>query len=159
MGNLLSSLPPRYSNCGQITLLLQALERELARLENTVQTVAEWGVISQADEAGIQRWEYDFGLSYRPDLTLESRKNVLLAALDRNCNGTADALCDYADRLAGCTGTRLQQNFGTYTTAFTIPQNTSLDFYSLQHWVRKRLPVHISSQLSRATDSVVVENS
>ncbi len=159
MGNLLSSLPPRYSNCGQITLLLQALERELARLENAVQAVAEWSLISQADETGLQRWEQDFGLSYRPDLTLESRRNVLLAALDRNCNGTAKSLCDYADRLAGCTGTLLQQNFGTYASAFIIPQNTSLDFYSLQHWIRKRLPVHISSQFSRATDSVVVENS
>ncbi len=155
MNNLLSSLPPRYSDCGQITLLLQALEQELARLEAAVQAVAARGLLATADEAGLRRWEDDLGLSHRPDLSPDARRAILQAALDRNCHGTTAALKEYTDRLVGSTDTRLQQDYASYALTFTVPQHTLLDLYSLQHWVRKRLPAHVSSRIVQSA----VENS
>ena len=147
MNKLLTALPPRYETSGQITLLLQALAQELERLEQAVQTAAARRLIAQADEAGLVRWENDLELSHRPDLTLEGRKAILLAAMDCAYHGTAAALQTYAQALTGSPEVQVQQDYGAYTLTLTAGANSLVDFYSLQHWVRKRLPVHITLQL------------
>lgn len=159
MSNLLSSLPPRYSSCGQLTLLLQALEQELARLEAAAQTAAARGIIANADEAGLIRWEDDFDLPHRPDLTLEGRRAILHAALNRACHGTAAALKSYAQDLTGTDSVQILQDYAAYTLTLTAPKSNLIDFYSLQHWIHQRTPVHVVSRCIPAETELLVENS
>lgn len=158
MDNLRTALPPRYGDLGQITLLLQALEQELQRLETHARTVADRGYIATADEAGLARWEEDLGLTHRTDLDLHSRRILLQGALDRACTGTEADLRAYAVRLTGGT---VQTAFRpeTCTLTLTAGANRWLDSHSLQHLLQQRLPLHISAQWTLPASAALDENS
>lgn len=145
MSNLHAALPPRYGEMGQISLLLQALEQELHRLETHARALADRGCIATADEIGLARWEEDLGLPHRTDLDVHSRRILLQGALDRACTGTEADLRAYAVRLTGST---VQTAFRpeTYTLTLTAGANRWLDRYSLQHLLQQRLPLHISAR-------------
>lgn len=162
MSKLLDSLPPRYGACGQITRLLRTLQLELTHLEEAVQAAASRGVIAQADAAGLARWEDDLGLPHRPDLTLDGRRAILHAALDRAYQGTAADLIRYAQALTGTTDAQVQQNYESFSLILTTQASDLVDFGSLQHWTQTRLPLHITGQFVRsdaAESENAVENS
>ena len=161
MDKLLDALPARYANCGQITRLLRTLRLELDHLEQQVQAAAARGLISQADEAGLRRWEDDLGLTHRPDLTLEGRRAILHAALDRAHCGTAEALAAYAEALTGTAGAQVAQDHAAFALTLTTEESNLVDFYSLQHWVGRRLPAHVTGTFVRtaaAAEENTVEN-
>lgn len=157
MDNLHTSLPPRYGNCGQITLLLNALAQELQRLELYTRTITDRGLIATSDEIGLARWETDLGLPHRTDLDLHSRRVLLQGTLDRACNSTAAGLRDYAARLTGgAVEVEFQPN--TFTFMLNAQANRWLDRYSVQHLLQERLPLHIYAQW-QLSDTELVENS
>lgn len=162
MDKLLTALPARYGTCGQITRLLRTLRLELAHLEEEVQATAARGLIARADEAGLCRWEDDLGLTHRPDLTLDGRRAILHAALDRAYCGTAESLATYAEALTGTTGAQVQQDPASFALTLTTGESDLVDFYSLQHWVGRRLPAHLAGTYVRTADTSeenAVENS
>lgn len=162
MDKLLDALPARYGTCGQITLLLRTLRLELAHLEQQVQATAVRGLIARADEEGLCRWEDDLGLTHRPDLTLEGRRAILHAALDRAYCGTEAALKAYAEALTGTTDAQVQQEQASFALTLTTGESDLVDFYSLQHWVGQRLPAHLKGTFVRAAAAAEenpVENS
>lgn len=144
MNRLLDALPERYAACGQITLLLEALETELEALEQAVRTTVDRGLVARADQEGLVRWERDLGLAHRPDLTAEGRRAMVLAALDRSYDGTPAGLETFARRLTGTADAAVTQDPAAYTVTLTTGSTDLVDVYSLQDWVRRRLPAHLT---------------
>ena len=64
MVDLFGALPPRYGSCGDVTLLLQALQQELERLEAFVRVLGARGLVAEADSEGLALWETELGLPH-----------------------------------------------------------------------------------------------
>ena len=153
MVDLFASLPPRYANCGQITLLLQVLQQELQHLEDAARTVSHRGLLQHCDAIGLSRWERDLGLAHRPDLPLDSRRALALAALDRAYDGTMQGLERYLRALAAPEALLLQPDYAGFDLAVTLEGELQVDDYTLQHRLSHRLPAHIScSFLSKTVE-------
>ncbi len=146
MVDLFGALPPRYGSCGDVTLLLQAVEQELARLEATVRTLGARGLVAEADRAGLELWEQELGLPRRPDLTEEGRRAILLAALDRCYDGTAAGLAAYVQRLTGKPA-QVRPDYPGYGITVELEDTGRVDRYSVQHWVDRCLPAHIAGSV------------
>ena len=144
MIDLFASLPPRYANCGQITLLLQVLQQELQRLEDASRTAYDRGLLQRCDATGLARWERDLGLAHRSDLPLDSRRALALAALDRAYDGTIPGLERYLRALAAPEALLLQPNYAGFDLAVTLEGDLRVDDYTLKHRLSHRLPAHIS---------------
>ena len=146
MVDLFGALPSRYGDCGDVTLLLQAIQQELDRLEKAVRTLGARGLVAEADREGLALWETQLGLPHRPDLTEECRRAILHAALDRCYDGTAAALAEYVQRLTGVPA-QVRQEHPDYALTVALEDTGRVDRYSVQHWVDRCLPVHIAGRV------------
>lgn len=146
MVDLFGALPPRYGSCGDVTLLLQALQQELERLEAFVRVLGARGLVAEADGEGLALWETELGLPHRPDLTEAGRRAILWAALDRCYDGTAAGLAAYVQRLTG-NPALVRPAYSTYGLTVSLEDAGRVDRYSLQHWVDRCLPVHIAGRV------------
>lgn len=142
MVDLFGALPPRYQNCGDVTLLLQALEQELTRLEKAARALGVRGLVAEADRTGLELWETELGLPHRPDLTEDGRRAILWAALDRCYDGTAAGLAQYVQRLTG-QAVQVRSDYAGYTVKVKPDSTGQVDRYSVQYWVDRCLPTHI----------------
>ena len=142
MVDLFGTLPPRYQNCGDVTLLLQALEQELTRLEQAARALGVRGLVAEADRTGLELWETELGLPHRPDLTEDGRRAILWAALDRCYDGTAAGLTQYVQRLTG-QAVQVRSDYAGYALTVKPESAGQVDRYSVQYWVDRCLSTHI----------------
>ena len=152
MVDLFASLPARYANCGQITLLLQVLQQELQRLEDAIRLSRSRGLLQQCDAVGLARWEADLGLPPRPDLPLHSRRALALAALDRSYDGTLGGLDRYIRALAAPEALQLEPDYAGFSLGIQPEGVLQVDRYTLQHRLSHRLPAHISCRFLSDTE-------
>ena len=154
MVDLFGTLPPRYQTCGDVTLLLQALEQELRLLEQAVRALGARGLVGEADPVGLELWETELGLPHRPDLTEAGRRAILCAALDRRYNGTASGLEAYVQRLTGQT-VQVRSDYANHALKVKLTGAGRVDRYSVQHWVDRCLPVHIRGTVEQDAEPVI----
>ena len=145
---LLQTLPGYYAHCGQITLLLQVLEEELAHLEAQAQAAAARVIVSTADSAGLDLWEAELGLVRREDLPLSARRALILAVLDRGVPGTPEKITRLFSLLTGGKAV-LTEDPAAYAIALQAEAPAGgADLYSCEQLLRRAVPAHLKCVLS-----------
>lgn len=149
MSAIRETLPPFAADL--LGPLLDAAGSELDLLESETQALCRRAAASTADGRGLTRWERELGLPARADLSTETRRAEVLAALDFFTVCTPDKIRRMLARLTGGSAA-LTEDFsaGAVRCAVTVADGIPADLRGVQTALRRAVPAHLDCALSAA---------
>lgn len=153
---LLDDLPPYEADDTAIRTLIDAVGRELARLDDFITYVRDHIPPQSADDTYglLQMWEAFYGLPISPDgITVGDRQGRVLAALKRRQAGGGEAFAQLVTLALGTSSWMEAENTpGRYQVKITIPTGTtSLSADQMRELLPKLAPAHIQFVLDFGT--------
>lgn len=144
---MIDNMPPFYRGESFIEGLLDAVGRELQRVEDRAGAIQQGMFPQNTDDAYklLSLWELLLGLPVAPvGVTLATRRNLVVSTLGARSQSSGSAWVAAVNQALGGTPWSYQEGPGDYTVTIYIPfSSSSFNSVQVQNLVRKITPAHL----------------
>lgn len=142
---MLADLPPYLADDPYARALVDAVAREVQRIDDYVAEVSEYLRPHAATGDWLSLWERVMGLPVAPDASEATRRTVLVAAIRRRTAGAGEGWGDLLTALIGSGGWSVTENYpSAYEVEISVPiDQTTYRAGAIQDFLRVSVPAHL----------------